>query len=360
MLALQRMSDWMMIKTELDILPLPPPTTIPKSRSRFESLPAELRLQIYSLLLNGKPECCHFERCNLGRTYSIPRLYPAILAVNRSISAEAYPILYGENTFLFLGKTRIADHQDVCQQFLSRRAGLPNLQKPSLLPEQSRHLIKHVAVAPLLEIARNDWAGQLLDLAPATKTIEFDFWVTSYRNPRVLAFSSSVSTLNASISAIKSLITASTQTFRIATRDIDNYNDSGWRFARRKPVKLPGVQLAVVNLKGSDNMQEKSRTVHKALNFIIEIIGQRPLMPNKSKPPSQALVSVEKGLLIHSDFAGFWCSHELTVPAEKRGWIPLDSNGQNVNIGLECKSIIWQRWPAGHVKNKVLDGYGGW
>lgn len=348
-----------MMEPKSDILPLPPPTTTPP-RSRFESLPAELRLQIYSLLLDGKPEHCQIDKCNLGRSYSIPKLYPAILAVNHSISSETYPILYGENIFLFLNKSRTADEEDFCQHFLSRRAGLPNPQKPSLLHEQSRHLIKHVAFAPFLEKPRKDWAGQLLRLAPATKTIEFDFWVSSYSNPRVLAFTSLVSTLNASIPAIKSLITASTQMFRIATRDVDTYNDSKWRSARRRPVNLPGIQLAVVDLKGSDDMQEKSRTVHKALSFIIEIIAQRPPMPNKDIPPSQALVSVEKGLLVHSDFAGFWCSHELRMPAEKRGWVPLDSNGRDVNIGLECKSITWQRSPAGHVKNKVLDGYGRW
>ena len=345
-----------MTRPESDIL-LPPPTTVP--RSRFESLPAELRLQIYSLLLDAKPEYCHFERCNFGRTYSTPKLYPAILAVNRSISAETYPILYGENTFLFLGTTKMADHLHVRQQFLSRRAGLPNPPKPYLLHEQSRHLIKHVAFAPFLETFGKDWAGQFLCLAPATKTIEFDFWVSTYHNTRLLAFSPSGSTLNAYIPAIKSLITASTQTLRIATRDIDSYIDSGWRFARRKPVNLPSVELAVVDLKGSDNMQEKSCTVHKVLSFVIEIIGQRPPKPKKSFPPSQALVSVERGLLIHSDYAGFWCSYEFTVPAENRGWIPLDSDGQNVNIGLGCKGITWKRSPAGHIKNKVLDIYGG-
>ena len=352
MLALQRMSDWVMMKPQSDILPLPAPTTTTIPMSRFESLPAELRLHIYSLLLAGKPEYCHYEWCTLGRSHSIPKLYPAILAVNRFISAETYPILYGETTFFFLGTTKIADQLDVHHQYLNRRAGLPIPQKPSLLPKQTRNSIKHVALAPSLQIASNDWASRLLDLAPAPKTIDFDFWVTSYLNPRILAFYSSVATLNASIPAIKSLINTSTQISRLGTRDFDTYNGSGPRFGR----KLPGVQLAVLNLKGSDNMQEKSRTVHKALSFIIEIIGQRPPMPNKSKPPSQALVSVEKGLLIHSDFAGFWCSHEFTVPVEKRGWIPLDSHGRNVNIGLEGKIITWQRSPAGHVKNKVLDG----
>lgn len=327
--------------------------------SRFESLPTELRLQIYSLLLDGKPECCHFERDNLGRSYSNPTLYPAILAVNRSISAEAYPILYGENTFLFLGTTRVADQMHAQQQFLSRRAGLPNPQKQSLLPEQSRHLIKHVAVAPLLEIARNDWAGQFLDLAPVTKTIEYDFWVRSYLNPRILELSSSICTLNASIPMIKSLITASTQTFRFATRDLDAYNTSRWPSARTRPANLPGVQLAVANLNGLDSMQEKSHTVHKVLSFIIDIMGQRPPMPDKNKPASQVLVSVEKRVLIHRDFAGFWCSDHFLVPAERQGWISLDTNGQTVSIGRECKGIMWRRSPAGHVKNNISDGYGG-
>lgn len=152
MLALLRISNCILTSQSEDVLPLPSKSP---SKSRFESLPTELRLQIYSLLLNGRPEYCHFKKCEIGRRYSTPRLYPAILAVNRSISAEAYHILYGENTFLFLGTTRIAEDLDVRCQSLSRRAGLPRFQRPSLLPEQSRHLIKHVAAAPL-ELARND------------------------------------------------------------------------------------------------------------------------------------------------------------------------------------------------------------
>ena len=358
MLTLQCKNDWMMKKSESDLLSLPLTTT---AGSRFESLPTELRLQIYSLLLDRKPECCQFENGNLGRSYSIPTLYPAILAVNRSISAEAYPILYGENTFLFLGTTKIADDLDAQQRYLSHRAGLPNPQKPSLLPEQSRHLIKHVAVAPLLEWTRHDWAGRLLDLAPATKTIEFDFWIRrSYHSPRNLELSSSVSTLNASITMIKSLITTSTQTFRVATRDLDAYNDSDRRLARRKPADLPGIQLAVANLKGLDCMQEKSRTVHKVLSFIIDIMGQRPAMLNENKPPGQILVSVEKRVLVLKDFAGFWCSDPFPVPAEKQGWISVDTNGQTIDVGRECKSIMWRRSPVGHVKNKISDGYAGW
>lgn len=339
MLALLRMSNCILTSQSEDILPLPSPSP---SKSRFESLPTELRLQIYSLLLNGRPEYCHFKKCEIGRRYSTPRLYPAILAVNRSISAEAYPILYGENTFLFLGTTRIAEDLDVCYQSLSRRAGLPRFQRPSLLPEHSRHLIKHVAAAPL-ELARNDWAGRLLELAPAIRTIEFDFWVGSYSRPEVLESFTSIPTLNASISAIKSLINASTLSFRIGTRDITAYHDPRFRFSRKRRVELPGVHLAAVDLKGLENVQEKSRMVHKALTFIIEIIGQRPPLPNNTIPPGQALVLVEKRMLVHRDFAGFWSTDELTIPAEDRGWMPVDTNGQSVEIGSECKSIRWRR-----------------
>ncbi|CAD6587155.1 MAG: hypothetical protein ASARMPREDX12_002763 [Alectoria sarmentosa] len=333
MLALQRISDWILDAESEDISPLPSPTP---PRSRFESLPTELRLGIYSLLLSGKPEYCHFEKCDSGRSYSIPRLYPAILAVNRSISAEAYPILYGENTFLFLGTTRNADDLQVHYQLLGRRAGLPKLQKPSLLPEQSRHLIKHVAAAPL-EVAKYDWVGRLLKLAPAVKTVDFDFWVGSFQRPDVLGSFTSISTLTASVPAIKSLINASTQTFRIGARDINAYYESGFRFSRRKRVELPGMKLAVVDLRGLDNMQEKSRLVHKALSFIIEIMGQRPPMPSNTNPPGQALVSVEKRLLVHRDFAGFWSSDEFTVTAEIQGWNPVDTNGQSIDIGRDCK-----------------------
>ena len=355
MLALQRISNCILTnKSETLTLPSPSPP-----KSRFESLPTELRLQIYSLLLNGKPDHCHFEKSESGGSYSFPRLHPAILAVNRSISAEAYPILYGENTFFFLGTTRNSDDLHVQYQSLSRRAGLPKLQKPPLLPEQSRQMIKHVAAAPL-QLARNDWVGQLLSLAPATTTIEFDFWVGSRHNPHALESLTSIPTLNASIPAIKSLVNTLTQTFRIGTRDNLAYYDSRFGFTRQKRVKLPGMQLAVVNLKGLASVQEKSRIVHKALHFIIEIIGQRPPMPNNTLPTDQTLVSVEKRVTLHRDFAGLWLSDKLTAQAENPGWIPVDTTGQTVEIGAECKSMTWRRSEPGHVKNVLWDRYGVW
>ncbi len=355
MFALQHFSNCIMTR-DLDTLPLPSSSLSPSPpKSRFESLPTELRLQIYSLLLNGKPDYCHFGKCQTGRSYSIPKLYPAILAVNHSISAETYPILYGENTFLFLGTTRNADDLHVHYQSLSRRAGLPKLQKPPLLPDQSRRLIKHVAVAPL-ELARNDWVGRLLELAPVVKTIEFDFWIGSYSYPHTLYSSTSIPTLNASITAIKSLVNASTQTFRIGTRDVHAYWDSGFRFPRRKQVELPGMLLAVVDLRGLDSAQQKSRMVHKALSFIIEIIGQRPPMPANTNPPGQALVSVEKRVILHKDFAGFWSSDEFTVQAEDQGWIPVDTSGQVVEVGSQCKSVTWRRAEPGPFKNQLVEG----
>lgn len=353
--AIQRSSNCISTSESEDIsLPLPCPSP---SKSRSESLPTELRLHIYSLLLNGRPEYCHFEKCEIGRSYSIPRLYPAILAANRSISAEAYPILYGENTFLFLGRTRNADDLDVRYQSLSLRAGLPKFKRPSLLPVRSRRLIKHVAAAPL-ELARNDWTARLLEMAPAIRTVEFDFWVGSYSRPEVLQSFTSIPTLNASIPAIKSLISVATQTFCIGTRDITAYHRAVFPFPRRKRVELPGVHLAVVDLKGPDNVQEKRRMVHKALNFIIEIIGQRPPLPIDTGPPGQALVSVEKKMLVHRDFAGFWSTDEFTPPVKDRGWIPVDTNGQSVKIGSECKSITWRRSRMGFIGNQPLYGHG--
>lgn len=341
--TLQPRNNWIRT-TESETFPMPPP------KSRFESLPTELRLQIYSLLLDGKPGYCHFEKCQARRSYSNPTLHPAILAVNRSISAEAYPILYGENTFLFLGTTRNADLLHVQQQILARRAGLPKLQRPSLLPERSRQLIKHVAAAPMA-LNKNRWLDRLLEMAPAIKTIEFDFWVGSYRKPDILESSTSVATLNASIPAIKRLINASTQTFRIGTRHNSTYCDFTFCFPCRKREELPSMQLVVVDLKGLDDVSEKSSIVHKALKFIIELIGQRPLLPNNTIPPGQALVSVEQRLLVHKDFAGFWSSVDFTVPFENQGWSPVDPNGQSVKIGKERKSITWRRSGTSYVQN---------
>lgn len=316
-------------------------------KSDFESIPAELRLQIYGLLLDGKPECCHLQRSELGPSYSTPKLYPAILAVNRSIAAEAYPVLYGENIFLFPGTTTLGHDLDTRSQFLSQRAGLPRLRKPPLLPERSRQLIKHVVAAPL-ELGRNDWVGQLLELAPNVKAVEFDLWIGYPLMPHRLDPSKFIRTLGASIPAIKSLINASTQIFRIGTREIKSYHDSGFQFSCRQRVQPRGMQLAAVDLQGVDDVQERSRMVHKALNFITEILGQQPLLPNRTIPVGQALVPVEKRLLVHRDFADFWCSDGLIVQAECRGWSPVDIDGKKVEVGQQCKNITWQRSTTGY------------
>ena len=315
-------------------------------KSSFECLPAELRLQIYSLLLDGKPECCHFQRSELGPSYSTPKLYPAILAVNRSISAEAYHVLYEENMFLFLGTTTLGHHLETRNQFLSNRTGLPRLRNPSLLPERSRQLIKHVVAAPL-ELSRKDWVGQLLELAPNVKVIEFDFWIGHPLSPYTLESFQSVLALNASIPAIKSLINESTQTFRIGTRDINSYHDSGFRFSRRQRVQLPGMQLAAVDLTGND-VQEKCHTVHKVLSSIIDVLGQQPLLLSRTIPLGQALVPVEKRLFMHRDFADFWHSNDFIVQAECQGWSPVDMGGRKVEIGQQCKKITWRRSTTGY------------
>ena len=335
------------------ISPRPIPTT---PKSKFESLPTELRLQIYCLLLDGKPQNCLLERCEISRSYPIPKLHPAILAVNRFISAEAYPVLYGENAFLFLGPTGIADQIAARHQFLSRLAGLPNFQRPSLLPAQSRQLIKHVVAAPV-ELARTDWIDRLLQLAPDARTVGFDFWVASCQRPRILEPVTTTSILNASIPAIKSSVSTSTQTFRIGIREIADYHDARFYHWRGKRA-LPNVQLAVVDLRGLEKLQEKRRKVHEALQFMIVIMSQRPLMPNTLISPKEALVWVEKRMLLHKDYAGFWSPDELPVKPKKERWIPVDAKGQAVNIGSESKSITWQRSPNGHVENRVLYGYG--
>ena len=159
--------------------------------------------------------------------------------------------------------------------------------------------------------------------------------------------STSIPTLKASVPAIKSLINASTHTFRIGTRDRQTHHDSEFRFSRRKRVKLPGLQLALLDLKGLDSVQEKSCMVHKALHFVIEILGQRPPVPKDTIPPSQALVSVGKRLLVHRDFAGFWFSDGSTVLSEHQGWNPVDPDGRIVQIGQDCKNITWRRSPGG-------------
>ena len=332
--------------------PLPPPTT---PKSKFESLPTELRLQIYSLLLNGSPQTCLLERCEISHNYPIPTLYPAILAVNRFISAETYPILYGDNAFLFLGPTDITDQLAVRQQLLSRLAGLPKYQRPPLLPERSRQFIKHVIAAPF-ELARTDWIDRLLDLAPDTRIVEFDFWVTWWHLAPLLELRAPISVLNASIPAIKSSINTSTQTFRIGIRNEYDFDDARFYPWRRKRA-LTSVHLAVVDLKGLDQIQEKRRKVHKALQFIISRMSQSLPMPKALAPLEEALVRVEKRILLHKDYAGFWFPDELPLQPENRRWISVDTQSQAVNIGSEVKSITWRRSPSYHVENKALGSY---
>ena len=350
MLAPQRMSHGIVTSEPHESLSSSSP---PPPKSRFESLPTELRLQIYSLLLHGKPEYCHFDKTDAGRSYAIPTLYPAILAVNRSISAEAYPILYGENIFLFHGTGGFAVRAHLLDQELSHRVGLPQRQRQSLVPEGARHLIKHVAVAPLEGDRNGDWGGRLLQLAPAIKTIEFDFWVLAdyHRNRRHQIWRpfTSTTTLNVSLPAIKSLINLSTQSFRIGARHADTDREARDIYLRRKPVELPGVKLAVVNLNGLDSVEKKSRMVHKALTSIIDILGQRPPVLKNATPPDQAMVLVGERVYVHRDLAGFWSLDEYTSPAEKQRWTPVDANGEGVDIGQECKTIIWRRSGTGHV-----------
>ena len=117
------------------------------------------------------------------------------------------------------------------------------------------------------------------------------------------------------------------------------------------------MQLAALDLRGLDTIQEKRRKVHEALQFMIVILSQRPIMPNTSIPPEEGLVRVGKRMLVHKDYAGFWSSDELPFKPKKEGWIPVDAQGQAVKIGLESKSINWQRSPNSHVESKALYGY---
>ena len=304
----------------------PPFPTLTKSR--FESLPAELRLMIYSLLLAGKPGCYLLERDKLTQTLPKAGLHPAILAVNRSVSAEAYPILYGENKFLFLGTTTSTDNYHKLLAHLAEH--LPKRPQPSLLPETSRPLIKHVVAEPL-QMTKPDWASQLLRLAPATKTVEFRFSVRYFMSPTIF---------HASIPLIKSLINISTQTFRISIRD----DHAQFR---------PSIMIAVLNLKGLDSLYEKRRKVYQVLKSLARVIYKLHTLVT----PEKDLVWVDKRTLLHRDFAGFWSSDESKVKSEDQGWIPVDTNGQLVEIGSECKSITWRRSSTGYAKTKASFGY---
>ena len=255
--------------------------------------------------------------------------------------------------FLFLGTTTLGEHLDTRNQFLSNRTGLPRTRNPSLLPERSRQLIKHVVVAPL-ELSRRDWVGQLLELALNVKVVEFDFWIGYPLRPYTLESFQSILTLGASIPAIKSLINAPTQTFRIGTRDINSYHDSGFRFSRRQRVQLPGMQLTAVDLTDGDDVREKSHMVHKVLNFIINILGQQPLLSDRTIPLGQALVPVEKRLLMHRDLADFWRSNDFSVQAECQGWSLVDIGCRKIEIGQQRKKRIWRHSTTGYGPKRAV------
>lgn len=81
------------------------PTTITTTEptSPLLALPAELRLQIYTYLLQP-PEVPSLRRLStrgLCSDYVLPALYltPSILATCRQIHSECLPLLYAENTF---------------------------------------------------------------------------------------------------------------------------------------------------------------------------------------------------------------------------------------------------------------------
>ncbi|KAF2138867.1 uncharacterized protein K452DRAFT_194578, partial [Aplosporella prunicola CBS 121167] len=90
--------------------------------SPFLRLPAELRNEIYSLLLTSPTIPALQRKAARCTTYSaaraLPRadIHPAILQTCRQIHAEATPMLYGRNTF--------AAHPSLL-------SGLPNLVQPS-------------------------------------------------------------------------------------------------------------------------------------------------------------------------------------------------------------------------------------
>ena len=120
--------------------------------------------------------------------------------------------------------------------------------------------------------------------------------------PCSIESSQSIRTVGASIPPIRSPINALTQTFRIRTRDINSFHDSGSEFPRRHGVQLSGMQLAAVDLTGGGGggVREKSHMVHKALSFVTDVLRQQPLLPNRTVPLGQARVSVEKRLLVHT------------------------------------------------------------
>ena len=92
------------------------------------------------------------------------------------------------------------------------------------------------------------------------------------------------------------------------------------------------------------------------LQFVIAIMGQWPLISKNPDPLKKVLVWVEQGLFLYKDFAAFWTSHDFKVQSENHRWIPVDIEGQVVNISSGYKSITWRHSLNRLVENKASYG----
>ena len=140
-------------------------------KSRFECLPREIRYQIYDLLLVREFEHINLYSHNLhilraSRLETNQGFHPAILTVNSFISSEAYPFLYGRNTFFLI---RVDEHK-----FNSVAASRDNAVSPCHFTDRCRSFIKHLVFVRAQDFDDKD-AFCVKATAPKLKLFDLGF-----------------------------------------------------------------------------------------------------------------------------------------------------------------------------------------
>ena len=129
----------------------------------------ELRLQIYKLLLCGKPDYFVFSSWPSGLDFENPEFHPAILTVDRTLWAKASPIVYGKHTLRSMDS---ASKRDDTIIYDSRRPSwIGDPYNPSLSPQCYHHPVKQILSTTFGSFSLDE-ARCILSLAPALKPFD--------------------------------------------------------------------------------------------------------------------------------------------------------------------------------------------
>ncbi|KAI9813591.1 MAG: hypothetical protein M1827_003660 [Pycnora praestabilis] len=132
----------------------------------FLTLPVEIRLHIYDYLL--KPKHVYFldaTGCRDHLNWPKHRVHPEILRINSLIAAEAYSVLYTENTFHFLYNVRLT---------------------PRFMSIRTTRLLKRVTIGPMQCDAKAAALGMRTSIhfigraCPRLHTLGVQCWFAQY------------------------------------------------------------------------------------------------------------------------------------------------------------------------------------